>query len=47
MQKEKEYIDITFNKPFVYIIRDQKTKEMLFFGVMYEPNKYEGSTCEK
>ena len=43
--KEKEIINIEFNKPFIYIIRDPKTNEMLFFGVVYEPNKWEGSTC--
>lgn len=37
---------VTFDKPFAYIIRDQKAKEMLFFGVVYEPNKWEGSTCK-
>ena len=44
--KEKEIINITFDKPFIYMIRDEKTKEMLFFGVVYEPNKWTGSTCE-
>ena len=44
--KEKEIINIEFNKPFIYIIRDPKTNEMLFFGVVYEPNKWIDSTCE-
>ena len=30
----------------MYIIRDKKSKEILFFGTVYEPNKWEGSTCE-
>ena len=34
-----------FNKPFVYMIRDKKTKEMLFFGAVENPNKWNGSTC--
>ena len=42
---EKESVNIIFNKPFIYIIRDSKTNEMLFFGVVYEPNKWSGSTC--
>ena len=42
-----EVIDIKFDKPFAYMIRDSKTKEILFFGVTYEPNLWEGSTCEK
>ena len=41
-----EIIKIKFNKPFIYIIRDSKTKEMLFFGVVYEPEKWTGSTCK-
>ena len=45
--EEPEIINIEFNKPFIYIIRDARTKEMLFFGVVYEPNKWEGSTCEE
>ena len=40
-----EIVDITFNKPFVYMIRDKATKEILFFGSVYEPNKWTGSTC--
>ena len=44
---ETENFEIEFNKPFVYMIRDEKTKEMLFFGVVYEPNKWNGSTCTK
>ena len=28
------------------MIRDSKTKEILFFGVTYEPNEWQGSTCE-
>lgn len=43
--KEKEYIDIKFNKPFIYIIREKNTEEMLFFGVVYEPNLWNGNTC--
>ena len=47
MPVENEYIRITFDKPFMYMIRDTKTKEILFFGVTYEPNKWNGSTCEE
>ena len=43
--EEKETVSIKFNKPFIYMIRDSKTKEILFFGVTYEPNKWKGSTC--
>ena len=43
--KEPEIVKVEFNKPFVYIIRDKASKEMLFFGVVYEPLKWSGSTC--
>lgn len=46
MRDEKEQIDIKFNKPFLYIIRDTKTKELLFFGTVYNPNEWKGSTCK-
>ena len=45
LPEEKEKIEIKFNKPFVYMIRDKKTKEMLFFGAVENPNKWNGSTC--
>ena len=44
---EKEFVEITFDKPFIYMIRDSKTGEILFFGVTYEPNKWQGSTCQE
>ena len=47
MPKEKKYIDIKFDKPFIYLIREKNTNEMLFFGVVYEPNLWKGSTCSK
>ena len=39
-------INIEFNKPFMYIIREKNTSEILFFGSVYEPNKWEKTTCE-
>ena len=45
-RKKPTIIEIVFNKPFAYMIRDSKTKEILFFGVTYEPNEWQGSTCE-
>ncbi len=41
-----ETVDITFNKPFIYLIRDKITKEILFFGMVNEPNLWKGSTCD-
>ncbi|MBQ6547116.1 MAG: hypothetical protein IJL74_03880 [Bacilli bacterium] len=46
LPEQLKTIEINFNKPFVYMIRDSKTKEVLFFGVIYEPSKWEGSTCK-
>ena len=47
MKEEPKIISISFNKPFVYIIRDKNTKEMLFFGVVNEPNLWTKTTCEE
>ena len=44
MEDYKE-IDIKFNRPFMYIIRDTETKEILFIGSVYEPNEWKGTTC--
>lgn len=30
-------IDVTFDKPYMYIIRDKKTGEVWFTGTVYEP----------
>lgn len=37
---------IEFTKPFIYFIRDKINNEILFFGVTYEPNLWNGSTCQ-
>ncbi len=47
MPMEKETVTVEFNKPFVYMIRDSKTKEILFFGVLREPNTWKGPTCSE
>ena len=47
MQIEKETIEINFNKPFIYMIRDSLTKEVLFIGTVYKPNTWKGNTCEE
>ena len=36
-----EKIDITFDKPYLYIIRDKATGEVWFTGTVYEPLKNE------
>ena len=35
--QEKEKIELKFDKPFLYIIRDTETKEVWFVGTLYEP----------
>lgn len=45
--EDYEEIKIEFNKPFIYMIRDKQSKEILFFGTVYEPNIWNGTTCEK
>ena len=35
-----EKIDLTFDKPFIYIIRDKSTNEAWFVGSVYEPAEY-------
>ena len=34
-----EEIDVTFNKPYMYIIRDKDSGEVWFTGTVYEPIK--------
>lgn len=38
---DKEVINIDFDRPFVYIIKDVKYDNIWFFGVVYEPTKWE------
>lgn len=39
-------VDIAFNKPFVYMIRDKNSGTIIFFGIVYKPNRWKGSTCK-
>ena len=43
---EKKIYNITFDKPFIYMIREKNSGEILFFGTTYEPTKWEGHTCQ-
>lgn len=45
IMEEPKIVDLNFNHSFVYMIRDHKTKEILFFGVVNEPNSWSHSTC--
>lgn len=44
-QDDYEEVSVIFNKPFIYMIREKNTGEILFFGSVYEPNEWKGSTC--
>ena len=39
-------MEINFNRPFVYMIRDKNTGIIIFFGTVYEPKLWKGSTCK-
>lgn len=38
--EEDKPINITINKPFMYVIRDKDTKEIWFVGTVYTPNNW-------
>ncbi len=38
-----EVIDLTFDKPFMFLIQDKNTKEIWFAGTVYEPNEKQTS----
>ena len=40
-------IDINLDRTFLYLIREKTTNEILFMGVVNDPNEWKGSTCEK
>lgn len=40
-------IDIKFDKPFIAIIREKESNEILFLGVVNNPNIWTGTTCSK
>lgn len=46
---EPEVVDVTFDKPFIYIIKDKNSDELLFFGVVYSPTVYKDGDklCEE
>lgn len=37
-----EQIDLTFNKPYLFIIRDKNSGEVWFAGTVYKPEEYHG-----
>lgn len=49
MMDPPEVVEVNFDKPFVYLIKDTDSEEILFFGVVYSPTEYkEGDVlCEE
>ena len=46
-EDDKEYVSVIFDKPFIFMIKDHDSNEILFFGVVYEPEKWTGKkTCK-
>lgn len=43
---EVQPIRVNFDKPFLFLIRDKKTKEIWFVGAVYEPNLWENDRAE-
>ncbi len=41
IEEEKEVINIEFNRPFIYIIKEKNTNNIWFFGTVYEPIKWD------
>jgi len=41
MPRPKYPVDVTINKPFMFVIRDKNTKDIWFTGTVYEPNAWE------
>ena len=44
---EQKSISIVFDKPFIFMIKDTVSNEILFFGVVYEPNDWEDHSCKE
>ena len=44
----KETINIKFDRPFIYLIKEKNSDNIWFFGTVYEPMKYENdkSSCK-
>ena len=38
---------VDLNKPFVFLIRDKATKEVVFEGIVEEPEAWSGPTCSE
>ena len=43
----KKVINIEFDKPFIYIIKEKNSNNIWFFGTVYEPMKAEDNDASK
>lgn len=39
--------EVDLNRPFVFLIRDKKTKEVVFEGIVEQPEEWSGPTCSE
>ena len=44
--EESDSASVIFNRPFLFIIKDTSSNEILFFGVVYHPEEWSGKSCE-
>ena len=46
-EEEKKIINISFNKPFVYIIKEKESDNIWFYGIVYKPMDFKDNPkCE-
>ena len=46
-EEEKEEINITFDKPFIYIIKEKESDNIWFYGTVYKPMDFKDNPkCE-
>lgn len=43
---ENKSIELKFDRPFMYVIRDKKTNEIWFVGTVYQPNSWESNKAD-
>ncbi len=46
MFMQEEPLEVKFDKPFMFVIREKNTKDIWFVGAVFEPNKWENDKAE-
>ena len=46
LEEPKEMIEINFNRPFIYLIKEKNTDNIWFFGTVYKPMLFKDNKCE-